>query len=70
MCAKDAAVPYAVEAYLRACQRLGANRGHVQSVGLMLDRIKTFQEAQCKVPDTLGDELVHTLGLKVVGDFT
>ena len=58
LCAKDAAVPAALEAYHAKCIELGANPEHVESVRLLIGRVEQFQrEVQSRVPDTVGDEL-------------
>lgn len=58
LCAKDAAVPAALEAYRQKCIELGANPEHVESVGLLIGRVEHFQETvEKRVPDTVGAEL-------------
>jgi hypothetical protein len=64
-CAKDAALPAALNAYREECRRIDANVEHIYSIGLLLDRVIEFQRINGnKVPDTIGDEAVHCLGLK------
>ena len=59
MCAKDAAVPAALMAYRDECERLGANKEHIQSIELMLERVHAYQDLiEKRVPDTIGEE--HT----------
>lgn len=58
LCAKDAAVPAALEAYKAKCIEIGANPEHIESVELLIRRVMDFQKLiQCRVPDTIGDEL-------------
>jgi hypothetical protein len=58
MCAKDAAVPAALEAYIERCKELGSNIEHIQSVQLMLGRVLDYQaRVEKKVPDTIGYEI-------------
>lgn len=59
LCAKDAAVPAALNAYLHECIRIGANPEHVESVKLLLERVMNFQVAAGggRVPDTIGAEI-------------
>ena len=56
LCAHDKAVPVALKAYCEECERLGANPEHIQSISLLIERVKKFQEAMGggKVPDTIG----------------
>lgn len=62
LCAKDAAVPAALYAYLKECRRIGANPEHVESVQLLIDRVHRFQEAiECKTPDSLRKEIPRQL---------
>jgi len=63
LCAKDAAVPDALRAYYDECQRIGANPEHVESIGLLLDRVVKFQLSAGggRVPDTIGDEIPRCL---------
>lgn len=58
LCAKDAAVPAALEAYRGKCIELGANPEHIESVSLLLGRVEEFQRTvQSRVPDTVGEEV-------------
>ena len=58
LCAKDKAVPAALRAYRDECVRIGANAEHVQSIGLLIDRVNAFQKSNgSRVPDTVGDEI-------------
>jgi hypothetical protein len=62
LCAKDKAVPAALQAYITECKRLGCEEGHIQSLTNMLERIRLFQaENISRKPDTVGDELRHCL---------
>ena len=65
LCAKDTAVPLALEAYLDACIKLGANKEHIKSVNLLIGRVHLFQtNNECRVPDTVGDEISRCLNGK------
>jgi len=58
LCAKDKAVPAALAAYELECIKIGANPEHILSVNLLRQRVKEFQkEIECRVPDTVGDEI-------------
>lgn len=63
LCAKDAAVPAALNAYLDECVRIGANREHIESIALLLERVLDFQIAAGggRVPDTVGAEIPQCL---------
>ena len=63
LCAKDAAVPAALAAYVEKCEKLDANPEHVESVWLLHDRVLDFQKAAGggRVPDTVGDEIPRCL---------
>ncbi len=62
LCAKDAAVPAALHAYQKECIRLGANPEHVESIGLLIDRVLIYQRMiESHVPDTLGAEIPRCL---------
>jgi len=56
-CAKDAALPAAIERYIEKCVELGANAEHIASGRLLLERILRFQETEKRVPDTVGAEI-------------
>ena len=61
-CAKDAALPATLQAYLVECARIGANPEHLQSVGLLIERVVAYQrEVQSRVPDTVGLEITRCL---------
>lgn len=67
-CAKDAALPAALKAYRQECLRIGANPEHVESVGLLIERVEQYQcEVQSRVPDTVGMEIEITRCLDGVG---
>jgi hypothetical protein len=56
LCAKDRAVPAALEAYREACVMLGANPEHIKSVRLLIGRVEKYQaEVESRVPDTIGE---------------
>lgn len=59
-CAKDAALPAALSAYLDKCVALQANKEHILSVQALIDRVKTFQyEVESRVPDTIGEAEIN-----------
>jgi len=61
-CAKDEAVPAALDAYVDKCRELGANKEHIESVILLRHRVLLFQdEVERRVPDTLGAEIPRSL---------
>ncbi len=58
LCAKDKAVPAALEAYKAKCIELGCNPEHIESVGLLIGRVEEYQrDIESKTPDTIGLEL-------------
>ncbi len=58
LCAKDAAVPAALETYRRECVKLGANDEHIRSIELLIDRVRQYQvDIEKRVPDTIGAEV-------------
>ena len=65
LCAKDAAVPAALEAYKQQCIDLDADDGHIKSIELLQERVRIFQanmpDGKGRVPDTEGDELARCL---------
>jgi hypothetical protein len=63
LCAKDAAVPAALIAYRNRCVGLGANKEHIDSINLLIDRVVTFQTLQGggRTPDTVGEEIPRCL---------
>lgn len=65
LCAKDAAVPAALEAYRDKCIELGAGAVHVESINLLISRVMGFQaempNGEGRVPDTVGDEIPRCL---------
>jgi len=62
LCAKDKATPVALHAYQAECMRLGSNQEHIESMGYLIDRVLDFQsEVECRVPDTVGDEIPRCL---------
>lgn len=51
--AKDAALPATLRAYQLECEKLGANPEHIESIGLLIDRVEQYQSTVFrKVPDT------------------
>ncbi len=61
-CAKDAAVPAALDAYIAKCKELGANPEHIESVKMLAHRVRDFQsDFGSRVPDTVGDEIGRCL---------
>jgi len=64
LCAKDAAVPAALEAYRNKCVQLKANREHIASIELLLQRVLQFQmDHERRIPDTVGEEIPRCLDL-------
>lgn len=63
LCAKDKAVPAALIAYRKECITIGANPEHIQSIDQLIGRVVKFQdEIECRVPDTVGEEIQRCLG--------
>lgn len=51
--AKDRALPAALETYRQESERLGANPAHLESIDLLIGRVKEYQDkVESKVPDT------------------
>jgi len=51
--AKDRAfLEGALPAYRAKCVELGANPAHIESIDLLIERVRLYQEALSKVPDT------------------
>jgi hypothetical protein len=67
LCAKDAAVPAALEAYRGKCIQLGANEEHIQSVALLTSRVVAFQQEMGggRIPDTIGAEVARCIHGKI-----
>lgn len=65
--AKDKALIPTLTYYLEQCRHLGSNPEHLESIGLLIDRVREFQLNEgCKTPDTVGDEIarcIHGEGL-------
>ena len=62
LCAKDAAVLAALQAYQAECMRIGANPEHVESIGLLIGRVEDYQrQIESRVPDTIGAEIGRCL---------
>ncbi len=58
LCAKDAAVPAALEAYRDECVKLKANPEHIESIDELIQRVHCYQQdIECRVPDTVGAEI-------------
>jgi len=67
LCAKDKAVPAALEAYRKKCIELGADAMHIKSILLLIDRVEEYQaNVESRVPDTVGDELIRCIDGKGV----
>jgi len=55
-CAKDKALVPALRAYIGACVALGCGPEHIESLDLLMERIREFQKnIESRVPDTAGD---------------
>jgi len=54
-CAKDKALIPTLQAYYSECHKLGCGKEHLESVELLMDRVKIFQAVECRVPDTETD---------------
>ena len=50
--AKDKALPDALFAYRRACEDLKCDDAHIESIGLLIERVVEFQVEICEKPDT------------------
>lgn len=51
--AKDKAVPAMLRTYRDESARLGANPAHIESIGLLIERVEQYQrDIEAKVPDT------------------
>ena len=62
LCAKDKAVPVALEAYQKECVRLGTNPEHVESISMLIQRVKEYQESiESGIPDTVGGEIARCI---------
>jgi hypothetical protein len=56
LCAKDKAVVPALLCYLLECQKLNANKEHLESIQLLISRVRNYQEeVESRVPDTVGE---------------
>ena len=57
LCAKDRAVLPALAAYRNECQRLGTNKEHLESIDLLMDRVRDYQASvESRIPDTVPGE--------------
>jgi hypothetical protein len=69
LCAKDQAILPALEAYHDECKRLGAGIEHLNSVALLIGRVRKYQSThldEVKIPDThLDCEIDRCIGGKV-----
>ena len=55
-CAKDAAVPAMIEAYIKECEMLGCSAEHIESAFLLKKRVVAFQDnIERRIPDTETD---------------
>lgn len=62
MCAKDAAVPAALKAYIEKCNEIGVKPEHIASASLLLERVLKYQDdVERRIPDTVGEEIVNCL---------
>ena len=55
LCAKDKAVPAALEAYMKKCRDLGCSYEHLESISLTIERVREYQKKHphiVKIPDT------------------
>lgn len=57
--AKDKALPFALEAYIRKCIELGCDKRHLESATLLLDRVRNSQKTKVDTPDTSVTEAVY-----------
>lgn len=66
-CAKDTCLPGALEDYKVRCIFEKCNDAHIESIGLLIERVKEFQKnIEVKVPDTdLPCEIDRCIGGKV-----
>jgi hypothetical protein len=52
-CAKDLALLGTLHKYMDECIRLNCGEEHIESIGLLIDRVRVFQQTiHAKVPDT------------------
>ena len=52
-CAKDEALPFALNAYLEKCISLQCGDSHIESIELLLQRVVKYQrEVETRLPDT------------------
>ena len=50
--AKDKALPATLEFYLKECERIGCEPVQIESIQLLIDRVKGFQQAnESHIPD-------------------
>lgn len=55
-CAKDACFIPALKAYVQACKEFGCDSSHIESVTLLLERVKDYQTTvSVRIPDTNTD---------------
>ena len=51
--AKDSALPYALEEYLKQCKRLHCDETHLKSMRLLIARVDEYQNnVKVEIPDT------------------
>ena len=64
--AKDAAVLPALRTYRRVCEEIGCSATHLESLDLLIERIRAFQEQEYRIPDTdLPCEVDRCIGGKI-----
>jgi hypothetical protein len=65
-CAKDKAVPAMLLEYIDRCKYLECGEDHIESMGLLLERVLEFQKnVESRVPDTeLSCEIDRCIGGK------
>ena len=52
LCAHDLAVVPALLAYADSCKELGCSDEHLESIELLIGRVREYQKEYSKVPDT------------------
>jgi hypothetical protein len=63
LCAKDMAVVPALRAYQAACEDLGCNQEHIDSIELLITRVSEYQaQVEARIPDTVGEEIPRCIG--------
>lgn len=59
--AKDQAFLESLPTYLERSRALGSNQEHLDSIVLLTERVRVFQQTESKVPDTVGEEAERCL---------